>query len=271
VDTNARLHQPSPTEPLWPSQVTAHRGASAHAPENTLAAVRRALGLGADAVECDVHRTRDGELVVIHDPHLRRTTDAAQRFPGRDRWRVRDLTLAEIKSLDAGSWFGRDYAAERVPTLREWAVEVGDRARMLVEIKQPARYPGIAGDLAGLLHQVPELAAAVAGRRLVIQSFDHAWLQGFRELVPAVPVGLLYESRPTGPEIAVASRYAHQVNPSLNAVDREMVRAVQASGMEVHVWTPNSHRQLRSALRCGVDGLITNRPDRVRPAKGRAN
>ncbi|WP_281259550.1 glycerophosphodiester phosphodiesterase family protein, partial [Streptomyces glaucescens] len=93
--------------------VIAHRGASAYAPENTLAAVDKAAELGIEWVENDVQRTKDGELVVIHDDSLRRTTDVETVFPDRAPWQVRDFTAAEIARLDAGSWFGPAYAGAR--------------------------------------------------------------------------------------------------------------------------------------------------------------
>src|SRR5688500_13615694 len=95
----------------------AHRGARARAPENTLAAVREAAALGADAVEVDVQRTRDGALVLVHDATLSRTTDAASRLPRRGPWSVGSMTLREIRRLDAGSWKAPEYAGQRVPTL----------------------------------------------------------------------------------------------------------------------------------------------------------
>ncbi|WP_307797725.1 glycerophosphodiester phosphodiesterase family protein, partial [Streptomyces laculatispora] len=97
--------------------VISHRGASAYAPENTLAAVDKAAELGFDWVENDIQFTRDGVLVVIHDTDLKRTTDAEEVFPGRAPWAVKDFTAAEIARLDAGSWFGARYAGTRVPTL----------------------------------------------------------------------------------------------------------------------------------------------------------
>ena len=105
----------------------AHRGGAGLAPENTLAAVHRALAGGADVVEIDVHRTRDGELVVLHDADVRRTTDAATALPGRESYAVADLTLADVRRLDAGSWKDARFAGERVPTLAE-VVDVVARA-----------------------------------------------------------------------------------------------------------------------------------------------
>ncbi|GAA2933784.1 hypothetical protein GCM10011428_59180 [Streptomyces violaceus] len=104
--------------------VIAHRGASAYAPENTLAAVDKAAELGIPWVENDVQQTRDGELVVVHDDNLRRTTDAEEVFPGRAPWKVKDFTAAEIARLDAGSWFGPAFAGARVPTLEQFVDRV---------------------------------------------------------------------------------------------------------------------------------------------------
>lgn len=248
--------------------VIAHRGASAYAPENTVAAARLAVQQGADAVECDVHRTRDGQLVVIHDRHLRRTTDAARVFVGRGKLRVADFTLAEIKRLDAGSWFGPQYAGEQVPTLRELAEAVADRAGLLIEVKHPAGYPGIEMDLAFELLSAPALVRAEARRRVVVQSFDHDWLLRFHGLMPHVPVAMLTEARPTTELIALARRFARQVNPSVPAADRDTVRRLRDAGLGVCVWTANTPRQLRRLVDDGVDGVITNHPDRLRGIVG---
>ena len=100
--------------------VIAHRGASSYAPENTLAAVDKAAELGVEWVENDVQRTKDGELVVIHDDNLKRTTDAEDVFPGRSPWKVKDFTAAEIARLDAGSWIGPEFVGARVPTHQQF-------------------------------------------------------------------------------------------------------------------------------------------------------
>jgi len=122
----------------------AHRGASAHAPENTIAALRLAARQGADAFEIDVQETRDHELILMHDSTLARTTDAETVFPDRSPWRVADFTLDEIRRLDAGSWFGAAFAGERVPTLAEALRAMrGTDLGLLLEIKAPQLYPGI--------------------------------------------------------------------------------------------------------------------------------
>ncbi len=171
----------------------AHRGASVLAPENTLAAFRRAIALGAGAVEIDVRRTRDGALVVLHDATLSRTTDAQHRLPGRDPWRVADLTYDEVAGLDAGSWHDRAYAGERVPLLREVLDLLhGTGTGLLLEVKAPASAPGIEADLhAELRSATGYLGDALWEQRLVVQSFDHDSMRRFKEQAPDVPVGLL--------------------------------------------------------------------------------
>lgn len=120
----------------------AHRGASKSAPENTLAAFRAARSAGADLYELDVQQTKDQELVVIHDATLARTTNAEEVFPDRSPWRVRDFTLAELRQLDAGSWFGARYAGEPIPTLSDVLRVMKGTPGLLLEVKRPAGAPG---------------------------------------------------------------------------------------------------------------------------------
>jgi glycerophosphoryl diester phosphodiesterase len=258
-----RTIRPAP-QPFARTRVVAHRGASAIAPENTAIAARRAVALGADAVECDVRRTADGALVVVHDHHLRRTTNAVTALPRRGPWHVADLTLAEVQRLDAGSWFHPVYAGEPVPTLATWAAAVGTHTHLLVEVKEPALFPGIARDLRAELRHVDALRRAVGERRLVVQSFDRAWVEAFRELAPEVAVGVLSDSAPAVRRIERVAAFADQLNLSCWAARRETVGRAQERGLQVHAWTPNSSYQLWRARRAGVDGVITDRPERAR-------
>lgn len=240
--------------------VIAHRGSSGVAPENTVAAVRLAVRQGADVIENDIQRTADGELVVIHDTTLTRTTDVEQVFPDRAPWNVRDFTLAEIKRLDAGSWFAPEFAGEQVPTLGEWLAAVGRRPGMLLEPKSPALYPGIEADLDEELTALRHYDRAVRSGRIVVQSFDHAWLRDYAELAPEMTVGMLYGSRPTGAEIEAAGEWADQVNPAMTVTTEAVVDAVHAEGLEIHVWTVNGGQDMRRARAWKVDGIITNYP-----------
>jgi glycerophosphoryl diester phosphodiesterase len=244
--------------------VIAHRGSSGAAPENTLAAIRLAIRHDADVVENDIQRTRDGELVVIHDTTLDRTTDVEQVFPARAPWNVGDFTLREIKRLDAGSWFAPRFAGQEVPTLEEWVNAVGGQAGMLLEPKSPALYPGIERDLDKELRSLPAFNRALRADRVVVQCFDHVWLRQYEDLAPDVPVGLLYGTDPTEAEVTAASTWAQQVNPALGAIEEDTVERIHAHGLETHVWTVNAGQDMYRAMEWGVDGIITNYPQVLR-------
>jgi glycerophosphoryl diester phosphodiesterase len=244
--------------------VIAHRGSSGAAPENTLAAVRLAIRHDADVVENDIQRTRDGELVIVHDTTLDRTTDVEQVFPARAPWNVGDFTLKEIKRLDAGSWFAPRFAGQEVPTLEEWVNAVGRQAGMLLEPKSPALYPGIERDLDKELRSLPAFNRALRADRVVVQSFDHLWLRQYKDLAPDVPVGLLYGTDPTEAEVSAAATWAQQVNPALGAIEEDTVERIHAHGLETHVWTVNAGQDMYRAMEWGVDGIITNYPQVLR-------
>jgi glycerophosphoryl diester phosphodiesterase len=244
--------------------VIAHRGSSGAAPENTLAAVRLAIRHDADVVENDIQRTRDGELVIVHDTTLDRTTDVEQVFPARAPWNVGDFTLKEIKRLDAGSWFAPRFAGQEVPTLEEWVNAVGRQAGMLLEPKSPALYPGIERDLDKELRSLPAFNRALRADQVVVQSFDHLWLRQYKDLAPDVPVGLLYGTDPTEAEVSAAATWAQQVNPALGAIEEDTVERIHAHGLETHVWTVNAGQDMYRAMEWGVDGIITNYPQVLR-------
>ena len=252
-----------PAPPAAP-KVVAHRGASAEAPENTLAAVRRAIARDADLVEIDVQRSKDGALVVLHDTTLARTTDVRRVFPRRAPWLVGDFTYDEINRVDAGSGHSEKYAGERVPTL-EQVIEVlrPSRTGLLVELKATALHPGIATDVATALRAIPGyLQEATSSNQLVVQSFDHDAMRQHKELEPSVPVGAL--GTPTRPELGAIATWADQVNPVHWSVRPAYVEAVHRHGMRCHVWTVNRPSHMRRALELGVDGVITNHPDLLR-------
>jgi glycerophosphoryl diester phosphodiesterase len=238
-------------------EVIAHRGSSGAAPENTIAAVRLAIAQKSDVVENDIQRTVDGELVIMHDTTLARTTDVEQIFPDRAPWNVRDFTLAEIKQLDAGSWFAPEFAGERVNA-------VGQQAGMLLEPKTPELYPGIETDLDKELRSLPAFNRALKADRVVVQSFNHVWLRIYKDLAPDVPVGLLFGSKPTQVDIAAAATWAQQINPALGAIDQATVDQVHVHAMEIHVWTVNAGTDMRRAINWRVDGIITNYPQVLR-------
>lgn len=240
--------------------VIAHRGSSGAAPENTLASARRALRDRADEIENDVQRTADGVLVLMHDATLARTTDAEEVFPDRAPWTVGDFTLAELKRLDAGSWFSPAFAGERIPTLAEWSRVVGQRARMLLEMKNPGLYPGIEQDLDRALATDPHLRTAERRDRLVVQSFDIAWMRAYEQVDPAVEKGLLYGRTPTAADIAAARPWAEWINPSQRVITEADIDAIHDAGLRTGVYTVNAEADMRRLIAWDVDAIITDVP-----------
>ncbi|WP_328503610.1 glycerophosphodiester phosphodiesterase family protein [Streptomyces sp. NBC_00457] len=258
-----------------PPTVIAHRGASAYAPENTLAAIDKAAELGIDWVENDVQRTKDGELVVLHDDSLARTTDVEDVFPGRAPWKVKDFTAAEIARLDAGSWFDPAYAGARVPTLQQYVrrVEHHDQ-KLLLEIKNPGLYAGIERETLKVLANEGWLDQRHLAGRLIVQSFSADSIRTVHEVKPDVKTGFL--GTPSVAALQEYARFTDQINPSHLTVSTGYVSAVHGftgphgKPLEVFTWTVDDARTARRVAGYGVDGIITNKPDLVRDAVERS-
>ncbi len=247
-----------------------HRGAPERAPENTLASVDAAARLGGTWVENDVQSTRDGRPVVVHDVTLERTTDARRVFPRRSPWRVGDLTLAEVERLDAGRWFGRAFAGQRVPTLDAYLRRLDrDRLGLLLEIKNPDLHPGLTGLIAARLRAVGWLDAAHHGR-LMVQSFDAAAVRDFHRLAPAVSTGLL--GAPTVRDLPADARWLDSVNADAAHVTRPYADAVHAvrgahgTPLRLLAWTVDDPAKASALVAAGADGLISDRADVLRAA-----
>jgi glycerophosphoryl diester phosphodiesterase len=273
LGTTALLLPPSDlrTDDGRRTAVIAHRGASAQAPENTLAAVDKAAERGVAWVENDVQRTRDGELVVLHDDSLQRTTDVEEVFPGRAPWKVKDFTAAEIARLDAGSWFGAAYAGARVPTLRQYVHRVDlHHQKLLLEIKNPELHPGIERQTLKLLSNEGWLDRRHLGDRLIVQSFSADSVRTVHDLKPGVKTGFL--GTPSVADLPAYAAFTDQINPSYGSVSAGYVSAVQAftgphgRPLEVFTWTVDDATTARQVSGYGVDGIITNKPDVVRDA-----
>ncbi|MEU7893814.1 glycerophosphodiester phosphodiesterase family protein [Nonomuraea sp. NPDC049152] len=233
----------------------AHRGASAYAPENTIAAFELADDQDADLFELDVQETKDHELVLMHDTTLTRTTNVERLFPGRAPWRVGDFTLAEIRRLDAGSWFAGRFRGERVPTLGEVLREMtGSGLGLLLEVKAPRLYPGIESRVADELRRNSSWSS-----RLVVQSFDWGAMRTFHRAMPQIRVGLL--GTPSTGDLADLATFAGQINPPYGDLTADYVRRVHSHGMEVFTWTVDDPDVMRRMISYRVDGIITNKPD----------
>jgi glycerophosphoryl diester phosphodiesterase len=281
-------------EPPSRPWVVAHRGASAYAPENTVPAFRLAAEQGATFVEIDIQRTKDGAIVVLHDLTLERTTDVETVFPDRARtvtvngqtrqqWPLADFTLAEVRRLDAGSWKGPEFAGTRVPTLRQTIDAVRGRTGLYIELKAPERYPGIEAAM------LEELKAAGLDQPwadpktpVVLQSFTVSSLEILaRDLKTPLPIHLLFgpgdrERWTTEAGLAAARRFATGLSPDKQvlALEPTLVARARALGMPVTPYTYRStavasgfadvDAELRAALALGIDGVITDNPDRVK-------
>ncbi|WP_251092920.1 glycerophosphodiester phosphodiesterase family protein [Streptomyces sp. Caat 7-52] len=252
--------------------VIAHRGASAYAPENTLASIDKAAELGFSWVENDVQRTKDGELVVLHDDSLQRTTNVEDVFPGRAPWKVRDFTAAEIARLDAGSWYSPAYAGTRVPTLEQYMRRVErNHEKLLLEIKNPELYPGIEQQTLKLLGNEGWLDRGHL-HRLIVQSFSADSVRTVHELKPAVTTA--YLGKPSVAQLHRFAGFTDLINPSYTSLTQGYVSTVHAFGgphdrpLGVFAWTVDDAVTARRAASYGVDGVITNKPDVVRAALG---
>ncbi|MEU5085757.1 glycerophosphodiester phosphodiesterase family protein [Streptomyces sp. NPDC021356] len=249
--------------------IVGHRGAAAYAPENTLASVDKAAALGFRWVENDVQRARDGELVVLHDDSLRRTTNVEQVFPGRAPWKVKDFTAAEISRLDAGSWFSPAYAGTRVPTLKQYLRRVEQRhEKLLLEVKNPELYPGVERQILKLLGNEGWLDRRHLTDRLIVQSFSADSVRTVHQLDPAVTTAFL--GRPATADLRRFAGFADLINPSWTTLTPEYVSRVHAvpgphgRPLRVFTWTVDDAPRARTVSGYGVDGIISDKPDVVR-------
>lgn len=222
--------------------VTAHRGASLRAPENSLAAFREASEAGADYVELDVQRTRDGAIVVIHDGDLMRM--------GGDPRKVKDLTLAEIRTIDIGARRGPQYAGEHVPALAEVIDYARGRFRINIELKYNVPDPQLAAAVVALLREKQFLD------QVVITSLDHASLRQVEQLQPSLETGLIVTAA-VGDVIKTDTDFV-----SLNSAraTASLVNRAKAAGKKVHVWTVNKPEVMLRMIERDVDNIITDDP-----------
>ena len=227
----------------------AHRGASAHAPENTLAAFRLASDMGAKAVEFDVHQTRDHELVVIHDEDLKRV--------GKKALKVGALSFEELSRVDVGSWFDRAFAAERVPRLAEVMDLCQGRQELHVELKRGSRlYPGIEERVVDLLQRRGAAASSL------VSSFDHEALYCARSIDSKIRLGYLLGLTPWKTAWREMQELkAESLNLSLRQVGAKTIKAARERGLKTLVYTVNAAKDARKLEAWGADGIFCNYPE----------
>jgi glycerophosphoryl diester phosphodiesterase len=229
--------------------VIAHRGASGHAPENTLAAFERAVALGAGFIETDLHLTRDARFVAIHDPTLERTTNGTGR--------VQDLTLAEIRKLDAGMWFDREFMGQKVPTLEE-IIEFAAKHDVIfyLELKYEAAW-GMHHSLLGALQKSDGAA------RSIIISSNESTLAALRKVDPSAMMGLIFEETSQDYAKAGIELGVRQLCPQYRLVTSEMVEQAHRLDLQVATWTVDDAAVMRAMIAAKADGIMTNFPDRL--------
>ncbi|MFC9777031.1 glycerophosphodiester phosphodiesterase [Paenibacillus chitinolyticus] len=230
--------------------IIAHRGAKGMAPENTLGAFKLGLEQGCEGIELDVHLSADGELVVIHDHTLDRTTDR--------QGAIAEKTLAEIKEADAGSWYSEAYKGEKVPTLGEVFDLVPDSIMINVEIKAPGN--GMEQKLADFLNERGRID------NVVTSSFDHKCLRRLKLIEPKAKIGLLYANNLLDPT-AYARSFdveVYSLHPHYKAIDAEDVVKAVENGLQVYPYTANEIQDLKELTEKRVSGIITNYPGRLK-------
>ena len=227
----------------------AHRGASGHAPENTLAAFRRAVALGATFIETDLQLTRDSRFVAMHDGTVNRTTNG--------QGKVHDMTMAELRKLDAGSWFGSQFVGERIPTLEE-ILEFSKKNDTVfyLELKPSGSWGGEHA-LIGALRESGEIP------RAVVISFDTSILARLRKIEPTLMTGLLYDGQIEEPIEKALGAGARQLAVRGDLVTPALLKAARKRDLQVVCWTVNHPAHIRMLIEAGVDGIMSDYPDRL--------
>ncbi len=236
--------------------IFAHRGASTYAPENTLAAFRAAIEQGADAIELDAKLTRDGEVVVFHDSTLKRITGIEGR--------VNRFRLAELKAMDAGSFFSPEFRGEKIPTLGEVFGEIGSNLLINVELTN-YNSPGD-----NLVEKVIEAVEQhQIADRLLFSSFDPRNLLRIRRYLPETPVAIL--ALPGIAGFINRSWFGRRIAPKIvhpfhTDVGLSYIRKQHHIGRRVHTWTVNEREVIRNLFLAGIDGIFTDDPKLAREA-----
>ncbi|NLF51001.1 MAG: glycerophosphodiester phosphodiesterase [Leptolinea sp.] len=254
----------------------AHRGARSVAPENTLAAAKKALEFGADLWECDVALTSDGVPVIIHDDNLRRTSNAMSVFPNRKPWKVASFLFEELKRLDFGSWYlttdpfkmiktgkllpedVQKFVGEPILTLQEalqftrennWGINV--------EIKDLRGTPGNDSVVEKVINQIKDMQME---QKVWISSFNHGYISQVKDHAPEIRTGALVEWLDLNPLARMRQTGAQSYNPGIRLANPQLVRSIREQGLDVFVWTVNKETSMRKLIKAGATGIITDFP-----------
>ena len=255
----------------------AHRGARSVAPENTLLAAQRAYEFDADMWELDVHLSADGELMLLHDDGLKRTTNAREVFPGQRPWHLESFTLAQLKELDAGSWFLKkdpfgqikkgnlsqaeldEIGGTPLPTLCEALQYTKDQGWTVnVEIKDLSGQPGDAEIVAKTVALIEEMEMV---DQVLISSFNHDYLKQVKALNTNIRTGALVSKKVKDPVQLLRDLGADALNPGYKTLkDLSVIAELREAGFDVYVWTVNDEAAMIKLINAGVSGIITDYP-----------
>ena len=224
--------------------VIAHRGASRAAPENTLSSMKKAIEFGADFAECDVFQTKDGEIVLFHDEEMERTTGKGGMI-----W---DYTLAELKELDAGSWFSEEFKGEPIPTLRQVIQLCKGKIKLNIEVKISGNDPDIAQKVVDIIR------SENIGKECMVTSFEKPVIKKIKELAPDLITGFIFDEEHP-PDIFEGNW--EYVCSKRNIVDEAFVKEAKQKEKKIFVWTVNYPAEMKKFIDLGVDGIITDVPD----------
>jgi len=240
-------------------KIIAHRGASGYAPENTLASFEKAINMGVDMVELDVHLTADDSVVVMHDPKVDRTTNG--------KGIIREMNFSALRNLDAGQWFSREYAGQKVPTLSEVLSLVSGKAKVLIELKWPpdGLYPNLVDKVMDIVDQHN------ARSWIILQSFEITYLKDASLRYPNIiqqqllfgKSGIIPFYFDRGPHFGSFEPFykSTSVNVFYMYASKQFIETMHDNHKTVFAFTPNNEGQMRRLIHLGADGLITNFPD----------
>ena len=241
-------------------KIIAHRGGAKLAPENTLAAFKNAISIGVDMIEIDVHLSKDSNIIVIHDATLNRTTDGTGE--------IKNLSLAEIKNYDAGSWFSKDFDNEKVPTLSEVLETINGKVVLLIEIKDgDERYPGLEKKI------VEAVKNHDAVKWVIIQSFNKNSIIRIKKIYPELVT--FYLSGKTFDqfysEILEKMKSNEKIEKQFDGIaashsllDANKVVILHKADFKVFTYTVNKPQEMKNNIDIGVDGIITDSPDKLK-------
>ncbi|MDU6878507.1 MULTISPECIES: glycerophosphodiester phosphodiesterase [Clostridium] len=230
---------------------TINLGASAYAPENTMSAFKKAIDMNADGIELDVHLSKDGHIVIIHDEKVDRTING--------KGEVKNFTLDELKKLDAGFWFSDEYKGEKIPTLEEVLNLINNTDIYLnIEIKAGYRfYPNIEEKVIDMVKKYKMLD------RVIISSFDHYSLVRVKEINSNIKTGMLYEAALYEPWDYARSIKVEALHPNYITLTKEFIDKASINNLEVNPYTVNDETDMEALIKSKVTSVITNYPDKA--------